>query len=187
VYSIFLDIEATGLDPRKHKTIDLAFIIYDLLQKNERLRYQTLLNPGASSWKERDTASDHVHGYTYDILKSGKGEIEVKEEIIRVFSSLKIQRKNAVFICQNPSFDRAFFSQLVPTYEQEERLWPYHWLDLASMFWMKKQKEILKKKSPLLHLSKNEIARELGLTGEAHPHRAMQGVEHLMLCYKALF
>lgn len=35
-----------------------------------------------------------------------------------------------------------------------------------------------------LNLSKNEIARLYHLPPETTPHRAMNGVEHLLLCYK---
>ena len=52
------------------------------------------------------------------------------------FARNKIKRGEAVFICQNPYFDRAFFAQLIDPDTQEKNLWPYHWLDLASMFWV---------------------------------------------------
>jgi DNA polymerase-3 subunit epsilon/oligoribonuclease len=34
------------------------------------------------------------------------------------------------------------------------------------------------------HLSKNEIAQNHQLPEERSPHRAMNGVEHLILCYQ---
>ena len=37
-----------------------------------------------------------------------------------------------------------------------------------------------------ISLSKDEIARRHKLKAEARPHRAMKGVEHLLLCYEAI-
>jgi DNA polymerase-3 subunit epsilon/oligoribonuclease len=37
-----------------------------------------------------------------------------------------------------------------------------------------------------LNLSKNEIARIHNLPPEVNPHRAMNGVDHLILCYQAV-
>ena len=36
-------------------------------------------------------------------------------------------------------------------------------------------------------VSKNDIAKAYNLQPEASPHRAMQGVNHLILCYQAIF
>jgi len=43
--------------------------------------------------------------------------------------------KKAIFICQNPHLTGYFFSQLIDSDTQELLSWPYHWLDLASMYW----------------------------------------------------
>jgi DNA polymerase-3 subunit epsilon/oligoribonuclease len=99
----------------------------------------------------------------------------------------KVHRKTAVFICQNPSFDRIFFSQLISPEIQEKFNWPYYWLDFASMYWAEairvgKQKE---EKLPWnTGFSKDKIASEYNLPPETNPHRAMNGVDHLLLCYK---
>ncbi len=79
-------------------------------------------------------------------------------------------------------FDRAFFIQLVHVELQRAMHWPYHWLDLASMYFalypdIKKEAD----------LSKNQIAKALNLPVEREPHRAMNGVNHLMECFGALF
>jgi DNA polymerase-3 subunit epsilon/oligoribonuclease len=105
------------------------------------------------------------------------------------FMRNKVKRGDAVFICQNPSFDRAFFAQLVDPDTQEKSLWPYHWLDLASMFWAKAIH--CKQQSDGMWpwetgLSKDKIATAFFLPSEERPHRAMNGVDHLILCYKAV-
>jgi len=125
-------------------------------------------------------------------LDSIRGDVlddMVAEGIKASFSRNGIKRGNAVFICQNPSFDRIFFSQLIDADVQEKLLWPYHWLDLASMYWADC---ITKAKSGQSLLpwetgfSKDKIARALRLPPEEKPHRAMNGVDHLLLCYEAV-
>ena len=61
---------------------------------------------------------------TFDMLKEGKEESLVGDEIINLFKKHHIDRTNAVYICQNPSFDRSFFAQLVDPEIQESNLWP---------------------------------------------------------------
>ena len=111
------------------------------------------------------------------------------QEIIGLFSRLEIVRGKAVFICQNPAFDRGFFIQLVPVYAQEKINWPYHWLDLASMYWaiIVKQAQQQEKALPeQVSLSKNSIAKYYNLLPELPPHHAMGGVNHLIRCYQAV-
>lgn len=99
----------------------------------------------------------------------------------------KSSRGSAVFICQNPAFDRGFFNLLVDVYVQELLNWPYHWLDLASMFWANIFVKARNSGIPLpdkISLSKNDIAKYYDLPPEENPHKAMRGVDHLILCYR---
>lgn len=184
---IFLDIESTGLDPKKHQAIDIALKVINLSIGGVVGTFQSLIQPSQASWELRDLNSMEVNGYTWEMVSIGL-EIEViRQEILDLFKGLKIGRGKAVFICQNPAFDRGFFAQIVDIYTQEQLQWPYHWLDLASMYWAllaKKCGEEKKSFPDMLNLSKNEIARLYGLPPEAAPHRAMNGVEHLILCYE---
>src|SRR5262249_43527499 len=114
---------------------------------------------------------------------------QVGQQIIHLFSQLKIERGRAVFICQNPAFDRGFFTQLVDIYTQDRLHWPYHWLDLASMYWASIEQKCLQQQAPFperINLSKNEIARAYNLPPEVEPHRALNGVHHLIACYQAV-
>ena len=136
-------------------------------------------------WERSDPKSLSVNGFTWETLSEGKAENEVREEIIALFNKHTLRRKIAAFICQNPSFDRVFFSQIISPERQDKMGWPYHWLDLASMFWSLAIKE--KKEYPWdLGLSKDAIAKSLSLPGEEKPHRAINGVNHLLLCYEKL-
>ena len=83
-----------------------------------------------------------------------------------LFTSIPIERGKAVFICQNPGFDRAFFTQVVGVYTQERLNWPYHWLDLASMYWTAVYHKLASQHLSLpekMSLSKNDIAKEYSL------------------------
>lgn len=184
LYFIFLDIETTGLDPQKHKAIDIACSITDPELKAPCVTYESLIKRPLETFEEANPISLSINGLTHEMVQQGKTIEEVSKDIVSLFSGLGIHRNNAVFLCQNPSFDRGFFSQIVPISLQEKLLWPYHWLDLASMFWITNSKELSKRSE--FQLSKDSIASFYKLLPEKKPHRAMNGVAHLMLCYEAL-
>jgi oligoribonuclease len=183
---VFLDTETTGLDPFIHVPLELAFVIVDLLSGKELVAYETLFQVSDKAWLARDLASVEINGLSRSDLEAGATHLQAAQEIEALFSGYQISNDNGFFICQNPSFDRSFFTQIIPPYRQEAFRWPYHWLDLASMYWalglVNKQIE-----SPIhLKLSKDSIAMELGLNPESTPHRAMNGVRHLIACYQRL-
>lgn len=187
--AIFLDIEATGLDSFRHSPIDIALKIVDVSSGIEKGSYQSVLLQTPEVWEKRDLHSMEINGYLWEDLLVGKSPIQIKEEIISLFQGLKITRGKAVFICQNPAFDRGFFSQIIDVYTQEKLHWPYHWLDFASMYWALHVQSAKENKLPFpetINLSKNEIAKLYGIPPEASPHKAMNGVDHLIACYKAV-
>lgn len=188
--AIFLDIETTGLDPYLQHPIDIALKVVDLASGCCVGEYQSLVTLSKEKWVKHDPVSLEVNGYTWDEISQGKDIDAIKSEIIALFQSLNLQRGQAFFICQNPAFDKAFFIQIIGVYIQESLGWPYHWLDLASMYWAILCKECAEQHKSIpenISLSKNAIGRLYGLQEEASPHRAMQGVNHLLACYQALF
>lgn len=187
--SIFLDLETTGLDPTKHHVIEIAFKIIDVPTDEEKYRYHTVVKQSPEVWEKRDPHSVEINGFSWDDLIKGKEIEEIRKEIIQIFTNLGVQRGKAVYICQNPAFDRGFFGQIISVYTQQEMNWPYHWLDLASMYWALLVQENQQKGMPFpteLNLSKNTIALRYGIPPEVDPHRAMNGVEHLYLCYQTV-
>lgn len=187
MYAVFLDIEATGLDPKIHSAIDIAFCIVDITENRILAKYQSLLAISKEEWNKSDPRSLLINGYTWELIQHGKSLEAVREEIIQLLAQHDFTRGKAVFICQNPAFDRAFFTHIVDIYTQENLVWPYHWLDLASMYWAFLVKDFQARGIPFpttLSLSKNDIAAHYHLPAEREPHRAMQGVEHLMQCYE---
>jgi DNA polymerase-3 subunit epsilon/oligoribonuclease len=153
--------------------------------------YSSLIN---CSERQYVLASDPkalaVNGITLEEVVNAKMHNEVCEDLTDMFLANDIHKSNAVFICQNPSFDRIFFNQIMPVETQEELELPYHWLDLASMYFARS----LNVENPvnghnlphLIRLSKDSIASYLGIPPEKKPHRATNGVHHLIECYTAL-
>ncbi len=182
---IFLDSETNGLDPKKHQILEIAFQIQDMYSGEKKETFHSLVAPSLESWKKTDSTSLTINGFSWEELQNAPSPMEVAEAIKACFKRHKIHRKTAVFICQNPSFDRAFFAGLIPTDTQELLEWPYHWLDLASMHWALRIKQ--GEKLPWeTGLSKDKIAASLGLPKEVSPHRALNGMLHLLLCYEKL-
>ncbi len=183
---VFLDTETSGLDPFVHVPLELAFVIVDLLSGQELVAYETKFQVTDEAWLSQDLTSVAINGLTRKELDNGVTRSQAAKEIETLFSGYQVTNDQAFFICQNPSFDRPFFSQIIPAYRQEALRWPYHWLDLASMYWALKLVH-QQKESPFgLHVSKNSIAQTLGLAPEQSPHRAMNGARHLLSCYERL-
>ena len=186
---IFLDTETNGLDPYRHVIIEVAFKIVDMQTGAILQSYQSLVRQEKELWEKSDPESLGVNGFSFEELQNGKPSEDVEKEIKELFFKHKIKRGSSVFICQNPSFDRVFFSQLINTNAQESLLWPYHWLDLASMYWaisLTKGKADPKCLPWHTGINKDAIAKICGLAPETKPHRAANGVDHLLACYTAL-
>ncbi len=183
---IFLDTEASGLDPFIHSILEIGIKAIDLSSGECLGAYSTAIYLTPEEWAKSDKASLHVNGFSYEMVKDAPKKEAVATDIQAFFKTHKLKRTHAVFICQNPSFDRVFFGQLIPPKEQEMRAYPYHWLDLASMYWGIS----LKQSPPSLPwergISKNKIADTYSIPPEEMPHRAINGVDHLIACYEAV-
>jgi len=187
--AIFLDIETTGLDFFRHRAIDFAFKIIDISTGKELYTYHCIVKQPREVWEARDLNSVAINGFTWEKVQLGLEEAEIKHQILRIFSKLGISRGRAFYICQNPAFDRGFFSQIIDVYSQEGLNWPYRWLDFASMFWALQVKQAKQNHESLpieINLSKNSIAEHYHLPIETVPHSALNGVNHLILCYQTV-
>ncbi len=186
---VFLDTEANGLNATKHKVIEIAFKIIQLTTGKVHAGYHQVLFVSKEDWALSDPSSLHVNGFTWEDVAQGLDPKNVSNQIIDLFKKYSIVRNEAVFICQNPSFDRVYFSQLIPVELQEELNIPYHWLDLASMYWASAIKGSRGNTSSLpweTGYTKDKIAKHYDLGSEEMPHRAMNGVDHLIKCYEAV-
>ncbi len=110
--AIFLDTETTGLDPFFHRILEIAFKIVDPATGEEKFSYQAVVKQPWEVWEKRDLDSIEFNGFTWEKVNSGKEERFIREEIIQILTDFKIARGSAVFICQNPAFDR------------KDRTWP---------------------------------------------------------------
>jgi oligoribonuclease len=186
---IFLDSEMTGLNPEKHRLLEIAYVVMDSITGRHLLTYEAIISQPSEVWAEANPESLKINGFTWEKTLSGKSERAVAAEIANDLNHLQLDKRGGVFICQNPSMDRLFFCQLLSVDLQGEYGWPYHWLDLASMFWAVRLMENKKSASEIKEegLSKNKIARFYGLPPEKSPHSALGGVDHLIACYEAMF
>lgn len=178
---VFMDIETSGLDPVKDFPVELGITILNAKDLSQIYSVDFVVKQDPVKVHKRRDISTEIHGITKEHLMRGSNSFQIFLEIIDAFKLLDITRQNSVFICQNPSFDRQFFNQIVPAEYQHEVNWPYHWLDLASMFWITQQAP------EYMLLSKDNIAENIGIDIERKPHRALQGVQHLIECYKTIY
>jgi oligoribonuclease len=187
VRGIFLDTETNGLNPFVHRVLEIAFKIVDLTTGELVDEYNAIVRQSPDAWKHSDPASLKINGFTFGMVEQGIAPDQVATEITNILQKNHVNRGTAVFICQNPSFDRIFFSQLISPDLQEGFRWPYYWLDFASMYWAEAIREGRTRETRLpwkTGFSKDKIASVYNLPPEANPHRAMNGVDHLLLCYE---
>ncbi|MCH9616759.1 MAG: hypothetical protein SP4CHLAM5_02280 [Chlamydiia bacterium] len=182
---VFLDTETNGLDWSRHTILEIAFVIIDMTSGKKLGEYNTMVKVSDKEWLRSDEKSLAYTKITRSSLhEQGKPKEVIKEEILALFKTHGINRGEAVFICQNPGFDRSFFRGIIDVATQEKLNLPYYWLDLASMYWVRRFSE----KAPDYNfpISKDAIADHYGLEGEKKPHRAMQGALHLIECYNSV-
>jgi len=186
---IFLDTETSGLNPNRCELLEIALKILDVTTGEIKASYESILHMTKEQFERSDASSLQVNGFTLEMVQQGRPQETVSEEIIALFKQQGVKRGKAVFICQNPSFDRAFFSKLIDPDLQEELNWPYHWLDLASMYWAGNVQKGMDQSGPFpweTGVSKDKISTVYNLNPEKKPHRAMNGVDHLIACYEAV-
>lgn len=183
---IILDTETTGLDPSKARVIEIAFKVIDVGSGACLESFQSVVAISKEEWDMAEPAALNVNGFTWnDVQTQGRPRTDIAVTICSLFSKLKLTPHSAFFLCQNPSFDEAFFSQICPLSVRKSFNFPYYWLDFASMNWALMAKEFaLKTRHPFrIPFSKDGIALSLGLPPENKPHKAMNGVDHLLLLF----
>lgn len=186
---IFLDTETTGLDIHKHSMIEIALKVIDMLTGEEIGSYESVVAISDEEWEKSSKDALVVNGFTREEVCRGKSLKEISKKIISLFTDCGIDRYNSCYICQNPSFDRIFFTQLFSEDLQYQYGWPYHWLDLASMNWgleMHRFARSSQNSFKPIGFSKDCIAEQHKLPKEKKPHRAMNGVDHLFTIYKEI-
>jgi oligoribonuclease len=196
VKAVFVDIETTGLDFNKHVPLDIGVVVADLNDLSCVQAYTSCITAYPNDWVLADKEALEVNGFTKENHYQLTKNIDVvAQELEQFLVDNGVVKGKALFICQNPSFDRPFFVQIISQKRMNELRMPYHWLDLASMYWIKFYGCCTPIPTPdcivigldyEVSLSKDSIARHLGLKEEAKPHKALNGAMHLMQCYMAL-
>lgn len=181
-YLIMIDTETTGLDPMINVPLDITLIAYNVTKGEILFTYQTIISCSESEFKLSDPEALKVNGLTWEYIKTGLSRDKVRENILKLFNDHKISYANAKFFCQNPSFDKPFFSLIIDVKTQTQHQFPYYWLDLASMYWFY---NVSHGKIPG-SITLKSIAENLGLKPESTPHISMGGVKSLMECYLKL-
>lgn len=196
---VFLDIETTGLNPEKHDPIEIAMCIVDtqrckdvssnecniIFSQNTLLcpTYTTCIKLDAGRWEIADVEALNVNGFNSDCIWNGLELADASLSISKFLIDNNIRKENAVFICQNPSFDRMFFHKIISYDFYLKENMPSHWLDLGSLFLGSIINNHFYQGNEFKIFSKDEIADEIGLPSEEKPHKALNGVKHLIDCY----
>ena len=187
--AIFLDIETTGLDASKAQALEIAFKVVNTESGKCLGSFQSVVSLSKKEWRDADPIALKINGFTWDDVKTrGRPRNDIAVDICSLFSQLNLSPQTAFFLCQNPSFDRAFFSQLCSSPVQKSFGFPYYWLDFASMNWALTAKDVILGKRPpfCVPFSKDGIAQHEGLPLEEKPHKAMNGVDHLLLLFSKI-
>ncbi|NGX58613.1 MAG: Ribonuclease T [Chlamydiae bacterium] len=185
--AIMLDSETTGLNANKNHVLEIALRVVNHDSGEILCSYDSVIRLSKDEWAQAHPKALEVNGFTWqDVTEKGKDRKEVAFEITQLFKKHEISRRNAYFLCQNPSFDCPFFAQILSEDEQGANQFPYHWLDLASMVFALERKEIVKgeRENISYYLSKDSIAERYGIPPEEKPHKAMNGVDHLLKIYE---
>ena len=184
--AIILDTETTGLDASKAQIVEIAFKVVNTDSGECLNSFQGVVALSKKEWRDADLGALKINGFTWnDVQTRGRPRNDIAVDICSIFSQLKLSPQTAFFLCQNPSFDRVFFSQLCSPSVQKSCGFPYYRLDFASMNWALAAKDIaLGKRLPFrIPFSKDGIAQDAGLPFEDTPHKAMNGVDHLLLLF----
>lgn len=182
---VFIDIKTTGLDFRKHVPLDIAVSIVDMSDITVLATYSSLVTCSSMAWDYADHEALRVNGFDIDNHFPSKSAFDIGSELEDLFKEYEIERRKAFFICQNPSFDKFFFGMIVDLQTARNRNLPCHWLDLASMYWIRFY-GCCYPTPETLSLSKDSIADAFGLPPELKTYKALHGVAHLISCYKCV-
>nr|QBK86850.1 MAG: exonuclease [Marseillevirus LCMAC103] len=187
--AIALDTETTGLDPLHNHVVEIAFQLVDTETGRRLDSYQNVVALTEAEWAQAAPKALAVNGFTWAEVRSrGVPRDTIRSDICAFFAKHHLTASTAFFLCQNPSFDKSFFVQLCPADVQRKWTFPYHWYDLSSMNWALEARAIARgEKDPYaICTSKDGIAWSHGLDREAAPHRAMNGVDHMLAIYEKI-
>lgn len=188
LFLIALDTETTGLDHRKNDPIEIAIRIIGCSTGRDYGSCSAVIKLDKEAWSRAHPKALEVNNFSWEEVQEKGESIEgVAKRIQTLISGLGLSERNAKFICQNSSFDRNFFDKIIDPEAQFKARMPYHWLSLESMYHTQRLAAMRPgTEVNATSYSKDAIAKALGLPEEEKPHRAMNGVDHLLLIYEKL-
>ena len=188
---IFVDTETSGLNPLEHTVLEIALVLWDLKSGEVIDSYESVVAIDRVQFRKAQPKALECNGFTFDELRTkGKPMETVKGDILAFFLRNGINRTNSKFIAQNCSFDKSFFTHILTEDEQRRADLPYHWLDFPSMNFVVCLQNLRcagttsTSNYMSIPFSKDYIAYANSLPAEEKPHRAMNGVKHLLLLFK---
>lgn len=184
---IAIDTETTGLDPHQNAIVEIAMKIFDVSSGKLHDSYQSVIKLTDYDFTTASQRALEINGFTRkETDKKGKPKEQVINEICDFFLKNQVDRRNDAFLAWNATFDRGFFDALITSDLQSEKKIPYHWLDFPSMHHGIERVKIATGKiaSYCIPYRKDAVAKHYNLPPEEAPHRAMNGVDHMLLIYE---
>ncbi len=173
----FIDIETTGLDPRKHEIIEIAVlrVSQEWTPENkpvfiEKSLWTTRIKP--THLETADTVSLKISGYTATLWKEA---ISIQEALIEFAK----KTEGAIMVAHNVAFDAGFLDTHLALHEIQN-LMHYHRLDTVSMAYAKLHNDPL-----VARYSLNELCKYFGIVNE-NPHTAPADVRADFELFKKL-
>lgn len=168
---IVADIEATGIDPRKHSILSIGAVDFN---KPERQFYGE-----CRMWEGASIMSDAlvVNGFTKEECTDIKKQS--LEELMESFLHWVEQSEDKTLAGQNPSFDRDFLND---SFARAHIGWhfSYRTLDLNSMAYMDmvKKNVAVQQKNNRADLNSDTIFKYVGIPEEPKPHHGLNGAKY---------
>lgn len=176
---IVADIEASGLDPRKHSLLSIGAI--ELEHPDRQFYGECRMWEGASIMPDALA----VNGFTEAACRDPQKQS--LEELVQNFTRWIEQCEDKTLAGQNISFDRDFLND---SFSRASMSWHFSFrtLDLNSMAYM----DATKRGIPVPHknaradFSLGTILQYLGLPEEPKPHNALNGAKYEAECFSRL-
>lgn len=164
-----VDIETSGVDPKRAEIIEIGVVVFDSESFNiiDTMDVKVMPMYPASG----DPKAYEVNGFN---LGAWKDAVKISVAI-RAFAK---KTMDTIFCAHNPLFDWSFIEKASKDNNVDLRFVTYHKLDLYSLAWRTVPEENMK--------SLATICEYLGVEPEAKPHRALNGAMKGYEVYKIL-
>jgi len=157
----FLDTETTGLNPKRHEIIEIAFISYVVDREGKFFllrRFESKIAP--ANIDAAHPKSLEINGYTKEKWQDAPDKESVLEEVRRVMN------KTDILVGQNLIFDLRFLDKEFKRYKINAPCYPPY-VDTKAMA------DILVKKNWLRRSKMDYLVEHYGVKVSGRPHTAL--------------